>query len=240
MLIPKTFAWCQIPSPEIVFIFAGIAEIDAVVLDFEHGCISLNHVFNAKSAAERKNKTLWARLPKGSDGIASRMVDMGVDGIFVANVEKPEQISMLIDSLSYPPIGRRGIGFSASNGFGQALKTDLSRGCQFPVIAMIESRSGIDNLREICGHKPAGVMVGPYDLSCSLGDIGNFESKTYREAVSEIQAVCREFRIPFGSHFVSTKSSQFALESAEHDFCVASLDVQILREGLSNLVQGGK
>ena len=236
MSIPKIFAWCQIPSAEIVFIFSSIDGVDAVVLDFEHGCISASHIFNAKSAASRNNKALWARIPSNGIHMVSNMVDMGIDGIILANVEDPEQVSTLIERVSYPPIGHRGIGFSASNHFGGTLEANLSKEERFPVIVMVESRLAIENLSEICSVGPAGVMIGPYDLSCSLGDIGNFESKEFKEVVKKVRLVCKTFNVPFGGHVVSSQPLDFLGKSVGYDFCAASMDVQVLRDGMVNLV----
>ena len=52
---------------------------------------------------------------------------------------------------------------------------------------MIESLNGVKNLEDILKQKLVdGIFVGPYDLSASLNDVGNFKSKKFNDCLNRI------------------------------------------------------
>ena len=73
------------------------------------------------------------------------------------------------------------------------------------------------------------VMVGPYDLSASLGICGNFESDIFKDAYLEIKKNCEDKNIPFGIHLIEPNSSKLKdliLEGAR--FIAFSMDSVML------------
>ena len=75
----------------------------------------------------------------------------------------------------YPPVGRRGLGLTRQNFWGE--KELLSRS---PIlIPQIESREAIDNLSQIVQYDFDYYLIGPYDLSLSLGEPGEFKSDRF-------------------------------------------------------------
>ena len=75
---------------------------------------------------------------------------------------------------------------------------------------MIESLEGIQNLKEIVSNpKLDAIMVGPYDLSSSLGITGDFESKKYKDVLNQISIICKEYSMPLGIHIISPSKEEY-------------------------------
>ena len=55
------------------------------------------------------------------------------------------------------------------------------------LIAQIETKRGVDNLKEIKKYNFDYYMIGPYDLSASMGAPAQFDSKEYLSAVARIR-----------------------------------------------------
>ena len=46
-------------------------------------------------------------------------------------------------------------------------------------------------------------MIGPYDLSASLGVTGNFKSKLFKSTIKNIRKKSKELNIPVGIHVLN-------------------------------------
>ena len=103
----------------------------------------------------------------------------------------------------YPPKGKRGVGFSRSNQYGINFTNAIEDVTQPFIVAMIETKLGLQNLEEILTAEYLdAIIVGPYDLSASLGVCGDFESDIFKRAFENIKNLCNKFETPFGIHLV--------------------------------------
>ena len=78
----------------------------------------------------------------------SQVLDAGAGGLVIPNITSRDQIENII-STSYPPTGRRGVGFSRSNLFGINFKKEIDNTIQPLIIAQIEHINAIQNLEDI-------------------------------------------------------------------------------------------
>jgi 2-dehydro-3-deoxyglucarate aldolase len=141
-------------------------------------------------------------------------------------VESPEQLKIARDSSRWPPSGSRGVGFSRANSFGKNFTHYFSEAQAPLLIAMIESSLGlqnIDGILEIGGLD--AIFIGPYDLSASLGDPGNFESDEFKEAMTYINEKCKLMNIACGLHVVLPDPNEFKRRLSEgYRFIAYSID----------------
>jgi 2-dehydro-3-deoxyglucarate aldolase len=118
-------------------------------------------------------------------------------------VESAEQLLAVRDACRWPPSGTRGVGFSRANLFGKHFK-DYSEEAQAPLlIAMIENINAINSLERIL--KVDGldaILIGPYDLSASMGLTGQFEHPIFEENINKIKEICLNQKVPFGIHII--------------------------------------
>jgi 2-dehydro-3-deoxyglucarate aldolase len=166
------------------------------------------------------------RLAQGHPKDCKQALDAGAGGLIIPNVSSAEQLICIREACCWPPTGSRGVGFSRANLFGKNF--DLYKNeAQVPLlVAMIEHIKAVENLEEIV--KVAGldaVLVGPYDLSASMGITGLFESPHFINALEKIKLICNKKGMPFGIHVVYPDSSTLKQKITEgYRFIAYSLD----------------
>lgn len=174
-------SWQQIPSTIITEILSK--NFDGVVLDIEHGIFNPENIFQSIQILRLQNKKSFVRLTEISKTLIRYCLDAGVDGLIFSTIETKEQCEEIIQSCYYPNKGKRGLGLVAENGWGEEsfnFRTPI-------IIPQIETKKAIDNLEEIISYKFDYYLVGPYDLSLSLGIAGEFDNSKFLENINIIK-----------------------------------------------------
>lgn len=200
---PTIGSWMQIPSAEIAEILAANNSYDWIVIDMEHGSFCRNDIPSIIRSMEIYDVLPFVRLQSNKDSSVKDIVDCGFYGYIVPMIESSNQLENIFKQFNYPPIGERGVGFSRSNQYGINFKTKInSKEIPF-LVAMIETKKAIDNLKDILSFKHLdAVIIGPYDLSASLNICGEFENPIFLNTFKYIQDACKQFGIPFGIHLI--------------------------------------
>ena len=142
-----------------------------------------------------------ARLQNHNKEFCSLVLDAGCDVVIIPNVKNAKELKSIRDMIYYPPKGKRGVGFSRENLFGKNFKKSLQKIKKPILVSMIESKSGITNIKKILKVKGLdAILIGPYDLSASLGITGKFESKKFKKTIEYIKQNCKKMKIPVGLH----------------------------------------
>jgi len=166
-------SWQQIPSPLVSEILCINSE--GVVLDTEHGWYDNQVLFSCIQVIKSKNKHCFVRLTDVDKKSIRYCLDSGVDGIIFSTIESEKQCEEIIEYCFYAPKGKRGLGLVRQNMWGCE---DLIKDNPI-IIPQIETKAGIDNLEKISSFGFDFYLIGPYDLSLSIGDAGNFESNDF-------------------------------------------------------------
>ncbi len=227
---PSIGTWMQIPSAEIAEILSSSKTYDWIVVDMEHGSFSRDQLPSIVRSIEINSVLPFVRLESNDVLAAKNVVDCGFDGFIVPMIENKEQLKSIYELINYPPLGKRGVGFSRSNQYGINFKNKVLKKNRPFLVAMIETKLGLENL-EIILKEPYldAILIGPYDLSASLGVCGNFESRIFIDAYNKIQNLCKDYDVPFGIHLV--EPSQEKLKKIIEDgskFIVFSMDSVML------------
>lgn len=232
MLKNTTGTWIQIPSIEIVDIFTDTI-LDWVCFDLEHGVISDDFLRVAIPLVNAKGKLAAVRVLHSDRMTIRRYLDLGVDIIILPNVTSPSECFDLIKHLHYPPNGVRGIGFSRSNKYGEINSEALSK--QPFLIAQIENVLGLENLPKLIDTNIfSGFMLGPYDLSGSLGVCGDFGNAKYKRALEQFTTICKSKDVLVGQHVVNL--AQITAEDFNtFDFLAVGLDTDFVKKAASNI-----
>jgi 4-hydroxy-2-oxoheptanedioate aldolase len=184
---------------------AALAGFDLVVLECEHGTLSLETVRAHARAARAMGIGVLARVPAGDWGFVQRALDAGVDGILAPHVSDVEGARRAVASVRYPPLGARGMsGTAPSADFGAHGLGDLARltawqDASTVLAVMIEDVAGVeevDRIVEVTGIDV--VWVGPADLAASAGAIGRPDDPVLRDLVDRVFAACRRASVKFG------------------------------------------
>jgi 2-keto-3-deoxy-L-rhamnonate aldolase RhmA len=147
------------------------------------------------------------RIPEISATRAAMGLDDGAHGILVPYVETVEQVKPIVGAVKSRPLKGKAL-HAALNGKGyineETERYILEWNKESVLIIMIESPTGVENLSAMLdvGGIDA-VLIGPHDLSISLGVPEQYHHPRFIEAYDEVMRVCKAHRVGAGMHFTS-------------------------------------
>lgn len=224
--------WMQITCSTVAEIMGG-GVFDWVAVDMEHGSSSLSDLPDIFRALEIGNTLPMIRLPSSDIYFARNVLDAGAGGIIIPMVNSAEQLSKIVTEVCWPPVGVRGVGYSRANHFGRDFSVYIDEGRAPLIVAMIETAEGLKNIDAILKVGGLdGVFLGPYDLSASLGVLGDFKNPRFVEATNIFLSKSRAAKVPAGIHVVDPDRLQLMSRLDEgYQFVAYSTDAAILLNG---------
>ena len=173
-------------SPGMVEIF-GALDYDFVMIDCEHGSMTVDQVENMVRASESFGITPIARIPDHNDATILRFLDRGVQGIIVPHVNTRSQAESISRAARYYPEGHRGVGGGSSHNYGVGLSRSESTSdlnANLLVIPMIEEVEAVQNVDEIASVEGVDILhVAPGDLAQSMGNASVEEVRNVMDEV---------------------------------------------------------
>jgi 2-dehydro-3-deoxyglucarate aldolase len=218
-------SWMQIPHASVAEIM-GQAGYDWVAVDMEHGSISIHQLPDLFRSLELGNTLPLARIAEGTTKECKQVLDAGAGGIIVPMVQTAEQLLGVRSACRWPPGGTRGVGFSRANLFGEHFDTYREEAQAPLLVAMIEHQQAVINLDEILDVDGLdAILIGPYDLSASMGLTAQFEHPDFREAMDQILKKATLSKVPAGVHVVQPSKSELEQRISEgYRFLAYSID----------------
>ena len=167
----------MLPSPQLVEML-GAMGVDWVLLDCEHGAMSLPDLEAMAMAAKASGMTPIARPATKSPEHIAQALDRGVLGVQVPHVITADDARSVVQAVKYHPLGRRGLaaGTRSANYDAHGSMADYVKAAnEATLIAVqIEDEAALANVDSILGVDGVDVFfVGPSDLSQSMGHPGN-------------------------------------------------------------------
>ena len=198
-------SWITIGHPNVAEILAN-AGFDWLVIDIEHNPIDISMVQTLITTIQSKGVAAFVRVSKNEEVVIKHVLDAGADGIIVPMICTKADAVQAVDYAKYPPIGKRGVGLARAQQYGTGFEKYKKWVAEdLVVIAQIEHIDGIKNLEEIISVDGIdGTIIGPYDLSGSMGMPGEFEKPVVKEALSKYIGICKDHQFPMGFHVVNT------------------------------------
>jgi 2-dehydro-3-deoxyglucarate aldolase/4-hydroxy-2-oxoheptanedioate aldolase len=180
-------------NPEVAYILAA-AGMDFLMIDMEHSAASMESVQNIVRSARAAGLIPLARVTENQYPYIARVLDMGTMGIMVPRVHTPGQARNAVTCAKYPPVGARGFG-------ARGVITDYEPQTVSDIvdwvnentllIVQIESAEAVANVEDIMQVPGIDVaLVGPYDLSISLGIPGAFDHPRFVTAIEATFEAC--------------------------------------------------
>jgi 2-dehydro-3-deoxyglucarate aldolase len=231
-------SWITIGHPAIPEILSS-ARFDWLTIDIEHNSIDNSMVQNLISSVQSKDIAALVRVSKNEEVIIKHVLDAGADGIIVPMINSGEEARKAVEFIRYPPEGKRGVGLSRAQNYGigfheyqKWLKNNEV------VIALIEHIDGFNNLKEIISTDGIdGIIIGPYDLSGSLGYPGDYNRPEVIEAIDRVKKLCISEDFPMGYHVVPPDIELLRSTIAEgYKFIAFSTDFYFLGETARDLM----
>jgi 4-hydroxy-2-oxoheptanedioate aldolase len=168
---------------------AGKIGFDWVLIDCEHGSISLETVELMAIAAEACGITAIVRPPKNDPETVLQYLDRGVRGIQAPHVNTAAEAAQIVAAAKYHPLGTRSLAVGTrSAGYGFHIDLDqytAQANRDLLVCVQIEDKEALGNIGEIAAVEGVDVLfVGPSDLSQSLGYPGQSGHPVVKEAIN--------------------------------------------------------
>lgn len=202
-------SWIMMNSPMSVEVLS-LAGFEWLVVDVEHTSIDLETTQALITTIQGKGIKALVRVSKNEEVIIKKVLDMGADGIIVPMVNSKEDAIQAVNFAKYPPFGQRGVGLYRASGYGttfEAYKQWVEE--ELVIIAQIEHIDAVENIDEIINVEGIdGTIIGPYDLSGSMGYPGEFEREDVKDAVQKVLEACKKNNIPSGFHVVDTNPTK--------------------------------
>lgn len=233
-------SWMQIPHPSVAEIM-GCAGYDWVAVDIEHGSVAVHQLPDLFRALELGETLPLARIASGQPKDCKQALDAGAGGVIVPMIESAAHLIAVRDACRWPPSGSRGVGFSRANLYGKNFEA-YQEEAQAPIlVAMIEHHRALSELQHILSVEGLdAILIGPYDLSASMGLTAKFDHPDFRLAIQEILTLAKVKTVPAGIHIVSPSISQLRERLSEgYRFIAYSVDAVSLEKAVSRPTLGG-
>jgi 2-keto-3-deoxy-L-rhamnonate aldolase RhmA len=223
-------SWITLPDCAVAELMAR-AGFDWLVIDLEHSPISIESACDLIRVIDLCGAAPLVRLTSNDANQIKRIMDAGAHGIVVPMVNSAPEAARAVAATRYGPAGSRGVGLARAQGYGVTFQDYLDWQSDNPVvIVQIEHRDAIPNLEEILAVPGVdGFIVGPYDLSCSLGCPGRFDDASVIQAMESIMTVGRRAGRAVGLHLVEPDLSLLEQRIREgYTFIAYSVDFRML------------
>jgi len=205
-------SFAQLRSPEVATIL-GKAGFDWTFLDSEHGGFDLETLQDLCRASVAAGMMPIVRVADIQYALIARALDCGAMGVLLPRVESAEVLARAVSWAYFPPAGIRGYGLAPPNvGYEPAGIAEIiaHRNANTMVVLQIETRLALERRDELLAVPGIdAVMVGPADLSISLGIPGEFEHPTLIGAVESIRDSCLKHGVVPGIHMRSLALAKF-------------------------------
>lgn len=217
--------WLTLPATSIAEM-ACLAGFDWVAIDLEHSPMTLDQAQELIRVIDLMGKTPFVRISNNDEVLIKRVMDSGAHGVIVPMVNSLKDVKDAHAAIHYPPIGKRGVGLARAQKFGANFQGYWKWVAEEAVlIVQIEHKNALNNLDEIFGSGLIdGYIIGPYDLSASLGIPGLFDHPEMIAALKKIEQKADEYKIAKGIHIV--EMDEVALKER------ISLNYQIIAYGV--------
>ncbi len=202
-------SWLTLSSQETTEIMAS-EDFDWLAVDMEHSAITLSQAQNLIRIIQLSGKAALVRVGENSPYFIKRAMDAGAQGVIVPMVNSKDDALRAVEAVKYPPIGKRGVGLARAQGYGLEFASYKEwQKKKSVVIVQIEHIDAINNLEEILEVDGVDAsIIGPYDLSASLGCPGEFSNKYLQDAIKEYVKVCRKIKKSAGFHVIAPEAAE--------------------------------
>ena len=225
--------WLTLGHSQVAEILA-ISGFQFIVVDMEHSVVDLSALPSLFQAMEVHDVVPLVRVGENHRALIKRVMDAGAYGVIVPMVNTAADARAAVEAVRYPPRGKRGVGLARAQGFGTTFDEYVRNvSDEALVVVQIEHEKAVENLEEILGVEGVDAfIVGPYDLSASMGVPGDLARPEVQRALERIREVGRRMGVPAGFHVVEPEPAK-VLELARQGYQFLAFSVDMLFLGRS-------
>lgn len=204
------------PSPHMVK-FVDSLGTDFLFIDTEHIPQDREMVAWMCHAFAGKGQFPLVRIPSPDPYEVSKVIDGGAMGVLIPYCETLEQVKRCGAAVKYRPIKGEKLQRILN---GEKLPEDEQKYIdKFNedrlFFVNIESLEGIRNLDAMLDTGLVdGIIIGPHDLSCSIGKPEQYDDPEFEKRVLQIIDICVKHGVSIGNHFSTDRERH--IEWARH------------------------
>lgn len=235
---PVLGGWTLTGHPAVAEIMAAEG-FDFLVADMEHTPISVEAFYHIALAAKGTDCDVLARLPSCDAALAKQVLDSGAAGIIVPSVNTPAEAAQSVAMAKFPPAGIRGASLCRATGFGLRFSEYFqAHNDEVLVVVMLEHITAVQNADAILATPGLdAVLIGPYDLSASMGLAGQLQHPDVLAAQEAILDACRRRQVAAGIHVVPVDAGEVRRRIQQgFRFIACGIDTLFIREGCRNML----
>jgi len=204
--------WSNLRSPAIARILAA-AGFHWTYVDAEHGGFGIESLQDICRDAVSAGISPLVRVADLQYSLIARALDIGADGIVLPRVESPELLERTVSWTKYPPVGIRGYGLTPLHLNHEAVTIAQAiehMNANTMVVLQIETRRAVEAREELLSVPGIdAVMMGPVDLSISLGVPGDFQHPKMVEAMESVRDACLRHGVAPGTQTRAPELARF-------------------------------
>lgn len=216
----------SLASPEVAEVLSA-AGFDWLFIDAEHS--PLDALAIQRLVLGAGSTPCLVRLARGDEVSIKQALDAGAAGIIAPLINSAEQAAEVVRHAKYAPLGTRGVGVGRAHGYGFAFQEYVSRANDETVIVVqAEHIDAVNNLATIAQVPGVdAVLVGPYDLSASLGRLGEVTHPEVTAAIERVTQICRAVNLPLGIFGLTPEAVQPYIDRG-YTLLAVSIDTVLL------------
>ncbi len=222
---------------------ASLGGFDYVILDTEHGPVSIENQQNNIRAAEARGAVPIIRLKDFGENTIGKALDIGAYGIQVPQINSAADAQQVVKFAKFYPYGMRGVcrfvraaDYSAMDRYAY-----FEDSKNLLIILQLEGVEAIKNLDEILEVEGVDILfIGPYDLSQSLGIPGQVNSPVVVDEMKKIVEKAHKKNKVIGT-FIDTKEDLVLWRNLGVRYLSYSVDVGLFMDackGINDFFKG--
>ena len=216
------------------------AGFDFLLIDHEHGSGSRNDAIDQMRAMKGTPTTSMLRIPSPDPGYIKRVLDAGIQCVLCPMIESASTAKAVVDACWFPPLGARGAGGSTrASVYGYDSNAANRVQDDIFIAVQIESAIGVERIEEIASVDGIDLLLlGPRDLSASIGKLGRFEDPEVLAIVAKAEAAILASGKRLGSVIYPGQTPAQMFERG-YDLLIAGSDIGFLVEGARRAILAG-
>jgi 2-keto-3-deoxy-L-rhamnonate aldolase RhmA len=186
---------------------------DYLWIDLEHSPMDVGDAQMLIQAAGERCPCI-IRVPEVSEAWIKKALDTGCDGIVIPQIRSAAEAAAAIAWCHYPPGGRRGAAMTRAHAYGLSFGEYVKRASQdLAIILQIEHIDAVGDIDAILATPGiSALFVGPFDLSGSMGLLGQVDHPDVQGAINRVVSVGTAAGMPLGLFVANPSAAPAAIE----------------------------
>lgn len=227
----------SLACPDVADLLSRVG-FDYLWIDLEHSPMSVADAQVLIQATGGRVPCL-IRVPEVSEAWIKKTLDTGCDGIVIPQIRSAAEAQAAVDWCLYPPLGRRGAAMTRAHGFGLGFG-DYVRHIneRLAIILQVEHIDAVNDIEGIAAIPGvAALFVGPFDLSGSMGLLGQVDHPDVQSAIERVVAAGERLNVPLGLFVTDAGGARSARDRGFRIIAFGTDSAYLLRAARESLAQ---